>query len=393
MAERYDSRATPFIGLVYLLVVAGLVALSVATYRKDFPWQRGTTVTVVTAHAGLQLNPRSDVKLNGLRVGEVAAVSSDGHTATVVLHLDPEQARLVPANVDAAIVPTTLFGAKYVNLIFPPGNHGPPIADGAVIRQSSTAVEIGQLYTHVEGVLQTLRPDQLSSALGALAQALDGRGRQLGDTAALLNTYLTGLTPHLPTALHDVHQLAAVADIYAEAAPDLLTTLDNTSAISTDLLLPHQRSLGWLLTTTTDASDRLRDLIARSADPVTTLTADARPILGLLARYSPEFPCLVSTLNVANAAVDHVVGGEGPFLTATVDLFTQQPPYTYPKDLPSNPNSSANNAGLPRGVASWAPHCTAIPSQLRDLRDIGPYGVQTRAPVASARPAGPGTPR
>jgi phospholipid/cholesterol/gamma-HCH transport system substrate-binding protein len=381
------SRATPYIGLVYLLIVAALVTLSVAAYRKDLPWQRGVTVTVLTPAAGLQLNPHSDVSLNGLRVGEVTAVDSDGRTATVTLRLDPAQARLIPAEVDASIVPTTLFGAKHVNLIAPAGRRGPPITDGTVIHQSSTAVEIGQLYTHLEAVLHTLRPDQLSVALGSLAHALQGRGRRIGDTAALLNTYLAGLTPHLPTLLHDVRQLGSTASTYADAAPALLATLDNTGAISNDLLIAHQQSLGRFLLSTTTASDQLRDLTARSGDGITTLTADARPILGLLARYSPEFPCLISTLNVANTAVDHVVGGEGPYLTATVDLFTQQPPYTYPNDLPSDPRSSAGNTKLPRGVPSWAPHCTTIPSQLRGLHDVGPYAAVAHGPGTTTPPS------
>ncbi|MDT7557370.1 MAG: phospholipid/cholesterol/gamma-HCH transport system substrate-binding protein, partial [Pseudonocardiales bacterium] len=176
MAERAFARAKPVIGLVYLLVLIGLVGLCVVAYQRAFPWQRMVPVTLTTAQAGLQLNPRSDVKLKGIVVGQVDSITSDGRQATLHLSLDPAMTHLVPADVDASIVPKTLFGEKQVNLIPPPGGSATPIAAGDVIRQSSTSVEIGELYTNLQGVLETLQPAQLSLALNSLADALAGRG-------------------------------------------------------------------------------------------------------------------------------------------------------------------------------------------------------------------------
>ncbi|MDT7665111.1 MAG: phospholipid/cholesterol/gamma-HCH transport system substrate-binding protein, partial [Pseudonocardiales bacterium] len=149
MAERAFARAKPVIGLVYLLVLIGLVGLCVVAYQRAFPWQRMVPVTLTTAQAGLQLNPRSDVKLKGIVVGQVDSITSDGRQAILHLSLDPAMTHLVPADVDASIVPKTLFGEKQVNLIPPPGGSAAAIAAGDVIRQSSTSVEIGELYTNL----------------------------------------------------------------------------------------------------------------------------------------------------------------------------------------------------------------------------------------------------
>src|SRR5258708_16809704 len=138
MAERVHAGAKPLLGLVYLLVLLGLVALCVVAYQRAFPWQRMVPVTLTTAQAGLQLNPRSDVKLKGIVVGQVDSITSDGRQATLHLSLDPAMTHLVPADVDASIVPKTLFGEKQVNLIPPPRGSATPIEARDVIRPSST---------------------------------------------------------------------------------------------------------------------------------------------------------------------------------------------------------------------------------------------------------------
>jgi phospholipid/cholesterol/gamma-HCH transport system substrate-binding protein len=389
VAERAFARAKPVIGLVYLLVLIGLVGLCVVAYQRAFPWQRMVPVTLTTAQAGLQLNPRSDVKLKGIVVGQVDSITSDGRQATLHLSLDPAMTHLVPADVDASIVPKTLFGEKQVNLIPPPGGSATPIAAGDVIRQSSTSVEIGELYTNLQGVLETLQPAQLSLALNSLADALAGRGAELGTTVSALNTYLAGLNPHLPTLVHDINALAATSDVYADAAPDLLRTLDNASTISADLLVPHEQSLADVLHKTIIASDEVTDFVHRTDDTVITLTGHSRPVLDLLARYSSELPCLFDTLVLGNKAENHVLGGQGPYLSASIDLLVQRPPYENPEQLPANRSSAGNNETLPAGIPNWAPHCSVVPTQLRGLHDVGPYELATQGPVAPALSGAP----
>jgi len=389
MAEQAHSRAKPLIGLIYLLVLLGLVALCVVAYQRAFPWQRMVPVTLTTAQAGLQLNPRSDVKLKGIVVGQVDSITSDGRSATLHLALDPTKTHLIPAEVDAEIVPKTLFGEKQVNLIPPPGRSATQIAAGGVIRQSAKSVEIGELYTNLQGVLETLQPAQLSLALNSLADALQGRGAELGTTVSALNTYLAGLNPHLPTLVHDINALASTSDVYAEAAPDLLRTLDNASAISADLLVPHEQSLSDVLRKSITASDEVTDLVNRTDDTVIRLTGRARPVLELVARYSSELPCLFDTLVLGNKAENHVLGGQGPYLSASIDLLVQRLPYRYPEQLPANRSSAGNNETLPAGIPNWEPHCAVVPTQLRGLKDVGPYELATQGPVAPALSGAP----
>ena len=56
-------------GLVFLAVIAGLVLLTVALYQKRFA--SVVMVDLRTGPVGNQLTERADVKVRGLRVGEV----------------------------------------------------------------------------------------------------------------------------------------------------------------------------------------------------------------------------------------------------------------------------------------------------------------------------------
>ncbi len=374
------SPHAPLVGLGYLAAVLALVVLAVASYRKDLPWQRGVEVSVLTAAAGPSLNPHSEVKVKGVTVGEVTAITSDGRGAVVHLRLD--RAHLVPAGVDAAIVPKTLFGERYVDLVPPPGPAGPSIAAGAVIGASSSAVEVGELYTHLDAVLRALRPDQLSVALGSLAGALRGRGERLGDTAATLDTYLGGLNPRLPDLVRDLQRLTRTADVYAGAAPDLLRTLDNASVISDDLLVAREDDLARLLVGGRDAADRLDDLVDEAGPPLLATADRARPVLALLAEYAPSYPCLVRALNVGAAAVDQIAGSRGPWFTASGDTVVPRRGYRTREDLPGAPTSTANNAVLPPLVPSWAPHCAVVPSQLAGVERVAPGELREHPPVA-----------
>ena len=148
-----------------------------------------------TSSPGLELNPQSDVKLQGLVVGEVREITSDGRQAEVHLALSPDHIDLIPADVDARIIPKTLFGEKYVDLLVPDGASDRPIADGDVITQSTTSVEIGDIYSKLVPLLRTVDPAQLSTTLNSLADALDGRGRRLGETISLVNEFLGRAQP------------------------------------------------------------------------------------------------------------------------------------------------------------------------------------------------------
>ncbi len=350
-------HARPLLGLAYIGVVALLVATSIAAYQKELPWQATERVTIVTSTPGLELNPHSDVKFQGVRVGEVEGITSDGAEATIELAIDPDRLEIIPANVDAAIVPKTLFGEKYVDLRPRPDSSSDSLAAGAVIQQSRTSVEIGALYSRLVPLLRTIKPAELSATLSNLARALDGRGEQIAGTLNRVQRLLGELDPHLATLVHDLRQGAEVTDLYDRESAALLAVLDNSAAISADLLVPREKSFSAFLDVLTVTTDKLDDVLAENAATLVQLSGRQRPVLALLEEYSSMLPCFVDALALADRAAVNAGPARGPYANLGIDMIVHQRPYTYPEDLPGRAGNDANDHVLPDWAPTWKPHC------------------------------------
>ncbi|MDT5025719.1 MAG: phospholipid/cholesterol/gamma-HCH transport system substrate-binding protein, partial [Micromonosporaceae bacterium] len=204
-------------GLAFVVILVGLLVLSILAYRKAFT--PVTWVTLHTDHTGMQLSDNADVKVRGVVVGEVREITADGAGASLRLALDPAMTALIPANVNARLVPKTLFGEKYVDLV-PPSPAGaaqvPTLRSGAVISQdrSQTALELERILDSALPLLQAIQPDKLATVLGALSYALEGRGERTGGDLVALDTILKQLNAEMPTIADDVRKLTQVLDTY-----------------------------------------------------------------------------------------------------------------------------------------------------------------------------------
>jgi phospholipid/cholesterol/gamma-HCH transport system substrate-binding protein len=377
-------------GVVYLVLIALLVLLSVKIFEKDLPWQSAADVTLRTADPGLELNPHSDVKYQGVHVGEVKEITSDGRTATVELALDKGKLDLIPANVDAAIVPKTLFGEKFVDLRQPASPSAARLAAGGQITQSTTSVEIGTLFSNLVPVLEALKPQQLSVILNSLAQALDGRGEALARSFNQLRGFSDKLDPHLDTFTRDIGKFAQTADIYADAAPDLLKILSATAGISRELLVPQEKEFAAVLDQTISTSGDIKNVLATNADNLIRLSGRSRDVLALLDEYSSALPCFLRGLDRFGILSNHTIGASGPFTNLIIDVVSNNTPYTNPKDLPTTPGNDADNDQLPFGVPSFAPHCPQFSKEVLALKDAAPnsqslHGTAIDVPQGSAQ--------
>ncbi|GAP47114.1 MCE family protein [Streptomyces azureus] len=282
-------------GVVFIAVLALLLSLSVAVYQQVF-----TPVVRITLEAdslGNQLDPRADVKLRGLLVGEVREVRADGTKATLDIALKPEHVAHIPSDVHARLLPKTLFGEKYVDLVAPRGSSGRPIRAGDVITQDRTRVgiEVQQLMNDLLPLLRTVQPGKLNATLSAFATALEGRGDRIGDNLTRVEAYLRRLNPHLPSLKEDIARFADVAEVYGDAAPDLMEILRNTVTTSRTIVEQKDR-LAAALTSTATVAGTAEDFLDANGDRLITLGRVSRPTLELFARYSPQYPCLLAGL-------------------------------------------------------------------------------------------------
>jgi phospholipid/cholesterol/gamma-HCH transport system substrate-binding protein len=288
-----EHRRLLVAGVIFLTVIALLIALSIAIYQKVF--DRVTTVTIHADRAGLQLAKFGDVRIHGALVGQVRKVSQDGKQAVITVALDPRQAEQIPDNVSVQILPTTLFGQKFVSFVSPDQPSGTPLADGDVIPASrvETNVELSRILANLFPLLRAVQPADLNATLNALATALGGRGEQLGETMDQLDTYLGAIRDHLPTLKQDLVKLADVAHTYDLAAPDLLEALRNVTTTG-KTVIDNSEQLEVFFSDLGGLADTSTKVLHDNAANLIRLGQVTEPVLKLLAVYSPEFPCLLA---------------------------------------------------------------------------------------------------
>jgi phospholipid/cholesterol/gamma-HCH transport system substrate-binding protein len=305
-------------GIVFLVVIALLVQLAVALYNKRFT--PVVHVALQTDRAGNQLSKHADVKLRGIVVGEVRSATSQGDGATLDLALDPGQVKLIPKNVQAQLLPKTLFGEKQVVLVIPKDPSTQPIAAGDVITQdrSSTALETETALNDLLPLLQRLQPEKLSELLNSLSSATRGRGDELGSTLALQAAYLKKLNPTLPTVGADFRGLADLANTIDKASPDLLRTLDNLS-FSSRSTVQDRAALDTFLRRTNQMADTTRQVVAQNETRLIALAKDSRPVVQLYASYSNDFACMLNRIAFSEIEGERVFGGHQPGLHITVE--------------------------------------------------------------------------
>jgi virulence factor Mce-like protein len=283
-------------GVGFLVVVALLVGLSVASFQKRFT--PVVTVTLLTDRIGSQLQVSSDVKLRGLIVGEVREVESTGRGARLELALQPDKVDLIPADVSARLLPKTLFGERYVDLVSPSAGHATRhLAEGDTIGQdrTSVAIELERVFDDLLPLLRTVQPEKLSATLNALATALEGRGTRLGRNLVLVDEYFKQLNPRLPTIKADISGLADLASTYAVAAPELVRAATNLITTNTTIVQRRDQLAGFLASTAGFANTTA-DFLDANGERIIRVGRVGRPTLEVFARYSPQYPCITAAM-------------------------------------------------------------------------------------------------
>jgi virulence factor Mce-like protein len=321
-------------GLAFLVVLALLLGAAVAQYNKAFT--DVARVTLETDTAGNQLQAASDVKVRGVIVGDVRDVSATADGATIELAIDPDYLDRIPADVTARLLPKTLFGERFVSLELPERPSEKRLADGDVIGQdrSENAIELQRVIDDMLPLLQAVEPQNLSYTLGAVADALRGRGDDLGANLAATGRYFGEVNTVLPELQRDISLLADFADTYDAAADDVLDVLDNL-AVTNATVVDQAEQLKRTFTVGDSSARTAAGFLETNEQNLISLAATSRPVLGVFAKYSPSYPCMLEGLTRAAPLTTESFGGDGdPALNLNIVVsFPPRNPYA-PGDQP-----------------------------------------------------------
>ena len=235
--------------------VAVVTALALAVALTYVLWPRSESVHV-TAYfpRTVGIYPGSDVRVLGVRIGEVEKITPEGDRVRVELAYD--EGRKVPADAKAAIINSSVVSDRYLQLL-PVYRKGPVLQSGAVIPETRTAVpvELDRIFDSLHTTADALGPKgankdgSLSRLLGVSADNLDGQGENLNQTVEDLSQAVTTLSDGRKDLFGTVRNLQVFTA--ALAADDKSVRSFNTSLAEVAGQLAGERE---------DLADALRNL-------------------------------------------------------------------------------------------------------------------------------------
>lgn len=353
-------------GLLVLALVAVLIVLGGAGALRAKP----EVTTVLPAEAGL-IRPDTPVQFRGVRVGRLAAVEPGLHGSRLTLRVEPDSVARVPSGVRVRLMPRTVFGDQYLDLVAPATPDGTTLAPGTELAadDSRPTMQLYHAYDRLHELVDSLRPAQLQVALAALAEALRGRGEQLGDVL----DDAAQLTADPPLTGDDLADLTALAEDVAAAAPDAVRALDDAVALSRTVV-QRQQDIGDLLGAGLALTEQAQRFVDANGRRVVQLVRSTDPVAGVLGRHPDAVRRSVD-------GVDAFLDGANRALSSgrfRIRLsLTLHRPYPYgPEDCPRYPGAAG-------------PNC-------RDARPRGPIGPvggpQEREALRRLAPLLPGRP-
>ncbi len=334
--------------IIFLLIVALIFTLVWMQFRGAFTPE--TRLTMMSSRSGLSMDPGSKVTFNGVEIGRVTSVHEvtvgNAPAARIDLEVNPKYIELIPANVDAQIKASTVFGNKYVSFASPENPSPQRITSADVIDVRSVTTEFNTLFETVVSVAEQVNPIKLNQTLTATATALDGLGDRFGQSLIDANEILGDLNPQMPQIRYDVQRLADLGDVYSNAAPDLFDGLEN--AVTTARTLYDERgNLDQALMSAVGFGNTGADIFERGGPYLVRGSEDLIPVAQILDRNSPSLFCMIRNYHDAAPAFARSIGGDNGYSVKLHDNllgFGAPNPYVYPDNLPR-----VNAKGGPEG--------------------------------------------
>jgi phospholipid/cholesterol/gamma-HCH transport system substrate-binding protein len=329
------------------LVAAIAVFLGFAYLRTTGRVGGDPQVTADVRNAGGSLRSGSDVKIAGVIVGRVSGISraADGGVQ-VAMTMPSDQLARVPANVEARILPATVFGTSFVDLVVYGAPAAQPLAAGAAIPADRTqgTLELQQALDDIDGIVKALGPAQLASALTSIAQALDGRGARLGHIIDTADDYLGRIAPQVGLARTDLRKLADNLQVVDRVAPDLLDATDD-GLVTLRTIVRERASLTALIAGGTSLTRVAGDFLRRSTPQLVRFLDNSVVVVDAL--YDNRDVAIGQAIATNRALGDRLASAfDGHRLLTDAVISPQAPPLYTRADRPSYTRTASPRVGL-----------------------------------------------
>lgn len=299
----------------------------------------GATARIPTLGDSLGVN--SSVKFRGIRVGRVVQTDSardaDGHYGARIV-IDEEHAEGIPAGVRARILPGTLFGAEYVDLVVPAGTGpglsraaatggGAALADGAVIPADTSAesIRLMDTFSAMQRVISAIDPAAIDLATSQLAGALDGKGDDLRRFIGRADRLVAGFAAAEPTFYRDLALLAENLETLADLEPGIAAALESSLPVARTIA-GKARTIARLVTATTRLSAEVSAFLEQRGEQLTRFLHEVAPTYRAFVRGIEPF---TEILRLAPAVLANGARAIKDGAVQMIALFGTERPGTY----------------------------------------------------------------
>ena len=197
---------------LHRLTVAAVIAALLASTAYVVLNPGGQRTATLEFTRAVNLHPGDDVRVLGVRIGQVTSVRPDGAQVAVGIGYDHP----VPASAKAVIVTPSVISGRFVQLT-PAYTNGPELADGAIVPTDRTAVPVEW--------------DDLKDQLTRLSTAL----AQNGSLPKAIDTAAANLQGNGGSIRQTITDLAKAASTLAAGSKDLFGTINNLQILVTAL--------------------------------------------------------------------------------------------------------------------------------------------------------------
>ena len=343
-----DRHKPPYKAAGAVLLVLAAIAASLVFLQFRGELTRITHLTVLSPREGLVVDPGSKVTYNGVVIGKVAGVDyvdvGGSAKAKLTLNVEPRYIEFIPKNVVADVRATTVFGNKYISFSSPKDRSPQRVTSQDVIDASSVTTEFNTVFETVMSIAEQVDPIKLNTTLTALTEATTGLGQRFGDSLINANRILDDLNPRMPQIRADMAALADLADVYANASPDLWDGLEN--AVTTARTLNDQQGdIDTALLAAIGFGNTAADIFERGGPYFVRAAEDLLPTTKLLDDYRAMIFCTIRNYAEVGPRFARVLGGDNGYaLKSYGTILLPGNPFVYPDNLPR-----ANAHGGPEG--------------------------------------------
>ncbi|MER7666383.1 MCE family protein [Streptomyces sp. NPDC096193] len=295
-----------------LTAVAAVAALLVCAAVVLWPREEPVRVTAYFPRT-VGIYPGSDVRVLGVRVGEVTEIAPEGGRVRVELEYEP--GRKIPAGAQAAIINSSVVSDRYVQML-PVYRGGPVMRDGAVIPQSRTAVpvELDRVFDSLHTTAEALGPKgankdgSLSRLLGVSAANLDGQGEQMHRTVEDLSLAVTTLSDGRDDLFGTVRNLQVFTAALAADDKSVRSFNDSLAAVA-DQLAGERKDLAAALK---HLGVALGDISQFVKNNKTALTEDVKGLSKVTKVLVTQRAALAELLEVAPTGLSNLQNAYNP---------------------------------------------------------------------------------